>query len=318
MAGPYGRCGTWVENRKEGGGGRAHAAAAVDAVFAVEAAPSTASLLQALVDLGMPAGIALIYLEKHSALRRFGDVWVRWAGDTAANRAEAALHVLGAPATAEAILATINSDGGTSLKRVNAVLSMDYRFVRASRTTWGLRAWGIPEYAGIAHAIGDAIDASGGKATVKEVMSDLRARYPDITESSIRSYVSTLEFITKRGVVRRRTKADAMAPGSTAQHDPRRIPQRSQRDPCSDPSNLRAAPRLGTDPAPGGGHRCQGCPPARNEHSPAHTARSRCPGSWHRHQGPTSDPCVPTPSRSRQPPATCWCWLSGWTTPRWR
>ena len=212
VAGPYGRCGTWVEDRKEGGGGRAQAAAAVDAVFAVQAAPSTASLLQALVDLGMPAGIALIYLEKHSALRRFGDVWVRWAGDTAANRAEAALHVLGAPATAEAILATINSDGGTSLKRVNAVLSMDDRFVRASRSTWGLRAWAIPEYAGIAHAIGDAIDAGGGKATVKEVMSDLRARYPDITESSIRSYVSTLEFITKRGVVRRRTKADRWPP----------------------------------------------------------------------------------------------------------
>ena len=132
VAGPYGRCGTWVQNCKEGGGGRAQAAAAVDAVLAGEAAPSTASLLQALVDLGMPAVIALIYLEKHSALRRFGDVWVRWAGDTAANRAEAALHVLGAAATAEAILATFNSDSGTSLKRVNAVLSLDDRFVRAS------------------------------------------------------------------------------------------------------------------------------------------------------------------------------------------
>ena len=79
----------------------------------------------------------------------------------------------------------------------------------ATRSTWGLRAWAIAEYAGIAHAIGERIDAGGDQATVKEVMSDLRARYPDITESSIRSYASTLEFITKRGVVRRRTKTDA-------------------------------------------------------------------------------------------------------------
>ena len=80
------------------------------------AAPSTDTLLQALIGLGMPSGIALPYLETQVALRRFGDIWVRWAGDTAANMAEAVLHVLGAPATAEAILATINSRASISLE----------------------------------------------------------------------------------------------------------------------------------------------------------------------------------------------------------
>ncbi len=37
----------------------------------------------------MPSGIALLYLETQVALRRFGDTWVRWAGDTAANMTEA-------------------------------------------------------------------------------------------------------------------------------------------------------------------------------------------------------------------------------------
>ncbi|WP_396922709.1 hypothetical protein [Mycolicibacterium sp.] len=159
----------------------------------------------------MPSEIALTYLEGQVGLRRFGDVWARWKGDTAANMAEAALHVLGVPATAEAILATIGASW-TSLKRVNAVLSKDCRFVRASRSTWGLRAWGIPEYVSIAHAIGERIDAHGGNANVNEVMGELRARYPDITESSIRAYIGTLEFITKGGMVRRRTKADDWPP----------------------------------------------------------------------------------------------------------
>lgn len=90
VAGPYRRCGTWLETSPEGGGG-AQAAAAVDAIFDRQAAPSTDTLLQALIDLGMPAGIALLYLETQVALRRFGDTWVRWTGDTAANMTEAAL-----------------------------------------------------------------------------------------------------------------------------------------------------------------------------------------------------------------------------------
>ena len=132
------------------------AVAAVDAVFAREPAPSTDSLLHALTDLGIRSGIALTYLESQVALRRFGDVWVRWAGDSAASMAEAVLHVLGAPATAEAILATIGSEARTSLATVNGTLSEDDRFIRASRRTWALRAWGITEYAGIARAIGPA------------------------------------------------------------------------------------------------------------------------------------------------------------------
>lgn len=94
VAGPYVGRGQWVENTATGG--HAQAVAAVDAVFVREPAPSTDSLLHALTSLGIPSGIALTYLESQVALRRFGDVWVRWTGDTAANMAEGVLHVLGA------------------------------------------------------------------------------------------------------------------------------------------------------------------------------------------------------------------------------
>jgi len=65
--------------------------------------------------------------------------------------------------TAAGVLAARDSTGG-SVDRVKPVLSEEDRFVRASRTTWGLRRWGVSEYVNIAHAIGECIDAAGGKA----------------------------------------------------------------------------------------------------------------------------------------------------------
>ena len=173
-----------------------------------DAAPATDSLLQALTALGMPAGIASNYLKSQAPLRSFGDVSVRWTGDTTANMAEAALHILVAPATAETILATLGTSASRSLHAVNATLSEDDPSLRASRRTWGLRCWGITEYAGIAHAIGARIDAAGGTVEITDVIEELLTNYPDIVETSIRSYLSTLEFIVTAGVVRRRTQDD--------------------------------------------------------------------------------------------------------------
>ena len=95
------------------------------------------------------------------------------------------------------------------LALLNSKLSLDDRFVRASRTTWGLRSWtGITEYAGIANAIGDYIAACGGKANVDEVFEYLLGTYPDVAPSSVGTYLSTLEFIITGDLVRRRTTDD--------------------------------------------------------------------------------------------------------------
>lgn len=210
IAGPYTRRGGWMD----AGGSRARVLAAVEAVFDSQGAPTTDTLLHTLTSLGLPTAVALTYLETQLDLRRFGDVWVRWPGDTAVHMAEAALHLLGAPATAEAILATIapHDANGVSLRHVRGVLSEKHQFVRTSRTTWGLRRWGVTEYVNIAHAIGERIDAAGGKATVATLIAELRAWYPDISESSIRTYLGTLQFVLDKGVARRRTKADGWPP----------------------------------------------------------------------------------------------------------
>ena len=220
VAGPYARRGDWLEDTSTPGGVRAGLLAAVDAVFDTEGAPSTDTLLDTLRSRGLSTGAALTFLETHLKLRRIGDAWVQWPSDTTLHMAEAALHLLGAPATAEAIHAMIapRDSTGVSVDRVKAVLSQKDQFIRASRTTWGLRRWGVSEYVNIAHAIGECIDAAGGKATVATVFIELRARYPDISESSIRTYLQTLAFVQRKGVVRRRTTADpwpALAPLNT-------------------------------------------------------------------------------------------------------
>lgn len=210
LAGPYARVDRWLESTVVPGGGAAQAEAAVAAVFSAEAAPTTDALLHALTTLGLPAGVALTYLEG-LALRRFGDRWVRWSDDTSGNRIEAVLQVLGAPATAEAILETIGPAGG-SVDNINRVLILQDRFVRATRRTWGLRAWGIHEYVSVAHAIGERIDAAGGEAVVTDLTAELLTTYPDISESSIRTTIGALVFVTKDGRVRRRTNADGWPP----------------------------------------------------------------------------------------------------------
>jgi hypothetical protein len=208
LAGPYVQRGEWLENTTSGE--EQQAAAAVDAVFGRCAAPSTESLVQALTELGMLRDVAATYVRSRVDWRCFGDVWVRW-GDSAASKAEAVLHVRGAPATPEDIFAAIGA-GPTTLKAIREALYADQRFVRASRQTWGLRAWGIDEYAGISEEMAARIDASGGEMNVDELIRDLRSRFPDVAESSIRTNLTTLAFITEGDIVRRRTESDEWPP----------------------------------------------------------------------------------------------------------
>ena len=207
LAGPYARRGDWFENTKTAG--HRQAVAAVDAVFERCRAPSHAALVRALTAVGMPRGVTAAYLNSAVALRRFGDVWVRWGGSLV-DKSEAVLHARGTPATSQDILAGIGADS-TTLRGVREALYADDRFVRASRT-WGLRAWGIDSYAGIVDELGARIDAAGGKMKVDELVDDVRARFPDVAEISVRTYLSTLAFVTEDGIVRRRTDSDKWPP----------------------------------------------------------------------------------------------------------
>jgi hypothetical protein len=204
LAGPYALHDGWLENTATAG--HQQVSDAIEALLQLQPAPSTESLVQTLTAVGMPRDAAASYLGSQVGLRRFGDVWVRW-GDSTAEQAEAVLHVRGAPATAEDIFAGIDT-AGTTLRALRDRLFGDPRFVRASRRTFGLRTWGIDEYRGIFAEIAARIDAAGGRLAIDELVADMAARFPDVAEASVRSYLSAQAFITEKSIMRRRTDAD--------------------------------------------------------------------------------------------------------------
>jgi hypothetical protein len=208
LAGPYARRGEWFENTTTSG--QRQAGAAVDAVFVRCPAPSHEALVHALTSLGMSADVADVYLRNRVALRRFGDVWVRW-GDSPADRAEAVLHARGTAATPGDLITAIGADS-VGYRALRDTLYADHRFVRTSRLCWGLRGWGVDEYAGVFHEIAARIDAGGGEANVDELIRSILSSFPDVAENSIRANLSALAFVCERGVVRRRADTDGWPP----------------------------------------------------------------------------------------------------------
>ncbi|MGJ6127290.1 hypothetical protein QN239_32445 [Mycolicibacterium sp. Y3] len=205
IAGPYTLHQGWIQNLAIDG--KARVAAAVDALFAYHPAAQPHLLVEALTTVGMTDAIAEEYLQTHERLRSIGEVCVRWRGDNAANITEDILSALGAPATAEDIHTLVDSST-VKLSTVKHALINEDRFIRASRTTWGLRIWGGLHYRGIAHAIGERIDAHAGTITIDALTAELVAMYPDISTESIATNLSTPAFVVARGVARRRRRGD--------------------------------------------------------------------------------------------------------------
>jgi hypothetical protein len=216
LAGQYKPVGAegWLENHSAAGW--ATAVAEVDKVFNRTAAPTGTVFTRALAGVGVQRGLAVEFVDSLPGLRRFGDKWVRW-GTSIVAKAEAILHLNLTPASSEMITAAFGED--YQPRAVTQALFGDHRFARASRQTWALRKWGLPEYAGIFNEIAQRIDAAGGTITIAELIRDITSAFPDVAPSSVRTYVSTQAFIVKDNTVRRRTTADSwreLAPLSKA------------------------------------------------------------------------------------------------------
>lgn len=207
LAGPYTSRGGWFENARAHG--RDNAAAAVDAVFERCSSTSTEVLSEALVSAGMVPEVVAAYLDSEAGLRRMGDVWIPWTG-TLADKVAAALEVLASPAVPESIADAFA--GEVSLRAIQDALYADDRFVRTSRTTWGLRADGIRTYTGIFDEVATRVDAAGGSIAISDLVDDVMASVPDIDEQSIRLSLNTLAFVTEGALVRRRTDDDEFPP----------------------------------------------------------------------------------------------------------
>lgn len=209
LAGPYTQWrDDWLTTTSNGR--RCAALAALDAAVERWGAPSTGQLVSELVQVGVPEESARDFVENgQDSLRRFGDRWVRW-GASVADQAEAILHLREVPTAVDAIAAAIGRH--CPPRAVRYAISKDARFVRASRTTWALRRWGLGEYSGLFAAIAERIDAHGGTIGATALLEDLMVAFPDVAERSIRTYLSAPGFVTERGLVRRRTEADGWPP----------------------------------------------------------------------------------------------------------
>ena len=206
IAGPYQphHCG-WTENL--GTGGHEPIQTAIDDLFARNPAPSLDMVRDALRRAGMTEEASWAFLRSQPSWRRFGDVYVHWNPDSTADMAEAVLHAIAEPLTANAIHAAIGADT-VSIHTVYDALREHRRFVRASRQTWALAAWRPDQYTNIADAIATTIDRLGGKASADDIVADVLARFPDVAEGSIRSFLHTLAFINDGGTYRRRRSRD--------------------------------------------------------------------------------------------------------------
>jgi len=203
-AGPYVPRDDWSENG--GVGGRQRVLSAVDRAFDASPAQTAASLTDALNDAGMPAPAVLPFLDKHFTLRWFDDTCVRW-GPHSKDQVAAVLHAHGRPMTVEAIHSHL--DGGQIANRsLRHAIIADRRFVRATRTTWALREWGLDQYLGVAEEVGRRIDAAGGQIAVTALVADMQAAFPDVAYSSVEKYLYTLATVHENGMLRRRRNSD--------------------------------------------------------------------------------------------------------------
>lgn len=69
--------------------------------------------------------------------------------------------------------------------------------MRSSRTRWEPREWGPATYGGVVEAITGRVDAAGGSLSTRELVDDLCVTFPDVPESSVRTYASSLAFVVE-------------------------------------------------------------------------------------------------------------------------
>lgn len=205
IAGPYRRHHHWLENTGQGGFQQIHDAAANALTDGGGAARAT-DLVALLTRHGMTAHSALGYIRDTYTLTRIAGVTIAHTETNGHVMAAALLHARATPLTMAEIHAGIGHT--ITLGTLGTHLSTRPHFVRASRTTWALRQWDLPQYSGIDNAIRDHLAAHGGTAATGELIHAIRSAYPDVSESSLRSYIAAPQYISQRGHTRLRRRSD--------------------------------------------------------------------------------------------------------------
>jgi len=141
------------------------------------------------------------WLEDFGRFRRDGDQLMVWSGNVV-DKSVALLSALGEPMSADDLVALI--DEGHDLRAVRGRFFADERLVRANRTDWALRAWGLEEYTSITGEIAQRIEEGGGEVEVSAIVKEIVKQF-GVKESSVRVYTTAPMFVVNGSRIRLRS-----------------------------------------------------------------------------------------------------------------
>ena len=120
---------------------------------------------------------------------------------TLSGRMRSLMRLRGSPVSPDELLADLGPE--VRMRSLKASLSSSEQFVRVGLSKWGLKAWRLPEYGGIAAAISEELSQNGPSVPVGELAARLSASW-GIPENSVISLCNAPRFVAEHGMVRLR------------------------------------------------------------------------------------------------------------------
>lgn len=157
-------------------------------------------LAEILVELGVKEVIFAKMVDDDDRLRFMGGRLVRW-GRSQGDDAATVLSLMGEPCSLEVIIEELGRP--MSPRSLTNRLIADDRFVRASKTTFGLKEWGGLNYGGITDAIRHELELAGGEDFVEGLAVRISEKY-GVAKTSVRAYLEAPAFVVAEGRARLR------------------------------------------------------------------------------------------------------------------
>ena len=159
---------------------------------------------EVMADVGLRPRIFAEWLTHKSGMRDLRRSVIEWPR-TLGGRVLSLMRLRQVPLSPEQLLADLGPEVG--IRSLRAVLSSREEFVRIERSKWGLRAWGLPEYAGIASAISEELSQNGPSLRIDELATRLSTAW-GIAENSVIALCNAPRFVVEHGLVRLRRDDD--------------------------------------------------------------------------------------------------------------
>ena len=160
---------------------------------------------QALRQWGVREELQEAWLLRHPRIRMFHGRAVVWK-QSISDRMVLAMTTIGRPTTPEELLKALG-ERHTRGTAVNA-LKRSPHITRVSINRWGLAAWELPEYRGVARSIQAILEREGGSCPI-DILKDRMKRTFDIAPNTTSAYCSAPIFVRTEKEVRLRTPEDS-------------------------------------------------------------------------------------------------------------